>query len=486
MRSNLVTALFVGILSFVVLLPGTASMSLWDRDEACNAQCAREMLQRKDFIVPTFNSRLRTDKPPLEYWAMMASYSLLGINEFAARLPSVLFSVGTILLVFIFGGQLWGKEVGLLASLIMLSSIHFPIVARAATPDPAFIFFLTFALFLFLRGRITLGYTASALATLAKGPLGIIIPLGTLSLYLLFSEGWKGLRKAFSLKGIFLFLVIALPWYVVVDIKTHHQFYKGFILYHNLTRFIKPIGGHRGPVFYYLLVLPLAFIPWSILLPKACLTLFQKAEKEEGVYLFIYLWILFPFALFSLAKTKLPNYILPIYPALALSMAYALHRYGGEVLGPLRVPLKGFYLIAGFMLVLLVVTPYLATPRLEQKKLSPAFAKEIRAEIKEKDLIVTHPFSIPSLVFYTNHKVIREKKRSALKAFLISHRSYRIFVITKPRKLEFINHVWKGRVKVMEAGYSLYPHGRLVLALLSPTHHPVHRESGGKLAKQKH
>ncbi len=478
---------FFMLLSLVVFLPGTSTMSLWDRDEACNAQCAREMLQRRDPIVPTFNFKLRTDKPPLEYWAMMVSYRLLGVNEFAARLPSVLFSMGTVLLIFLFGSQMWGKEVGILASLIMLTSIHFPIVARAATPDPAFLFFLTLSLFLFLKGRITWGYIASGFAVLAKGPLGIIIPLGTEVFYLLFSEGKRGIKKAFPLMGPILFLVIALPWYIMVDLKTHHQFYEGFILYHNITRFVRPIGGHKGPVFYYVVVLILAFFPWSILIPKACLTLFQRAEKEKGLYLFVYLWILFPFVLFSLAKTKLPNYILPIYPALALSMAYALHRHGGEILGPLRVPLKGFYLLAGFMLVLLLVTPFLMIPRLEQRKLSPAFAQKIRAEIKKEDLIITYPFSIPSLVFYTNHRVIRERKKSSLKKFMASHGSYRIFVVTRPKKLKVISHIWKGGVEVLESGRSLYPQGELVLYLLSPD--PFNSgllRTGGNLAKQRH
>ena len=494
-------------------------MSLWDRDEACNAQCAKEMLQRRDPIVPTFNYRLRTDKPPLAYWAMMVSYRLLGVNEFAARLPSVLFSVGTVLLIFLFGSRLWGKEVGLFASLIMLTNIHFPVVARAATPDPAFLFFLTLSLFLFLEGRITWGYVAAGFAVLAKGPLGIIIPLGTKVLYLLFSEGKRGIKKAFPLMGLILFLVIALPWYIMVDLRTHNQFYKGFILYHNITRFLRPIGGHKGPVFYYVVVLILALIPWSPLLPQTAYCLFKEAKEKRGHLLFLYTWILFPFVFFSLARTKLPNYILPIYPALVLSMAYTLKGLSHKgpralkipivgILAMLAVltallgwmwlkslfvplglflvagvllllaawgfyhtkqtPLAGFRILAILMIVFLIATPYFLVPSLEKKKLSPVFAQKIKADMKGGDLIVTHPFSLPSLVFYTNHQVIREKKTRSLEAFLRSSQCRRIFLLTKAKRLGLISQIWKGKVKVLAEGESLYPRGRLVLLLLSP------------------
>jgi len=519
LRSKVAISFFLGLLSLVVFLPGTSTMSLWDRDEACNAQCAREMLQRKDPIVPTFNSKLRTDKPPLEYWAMMISYRLLGVNEFAARLPSVLFSVGTVLLIFLFGSRLWGREVGLLASLIMLTNIHFPIVARAATPDPAFLFFITLSLFLFLEGHITWGYIASGFAVLTKGPLGIIIPLGTEVLYLLFSEGKRGTKKAFPLMGPILFLVITLPWYIMVDLRTHHQFYEGFILYHNITRFVRPIGGHKGPVFYYVVVLILAFIPWSPLLLRAIYRLFKEAKGEKGSLLFLYLWILFPFVIFSLARTKLPNYILPIYPALVLSTTRTLKGLSNKdpralkmpivgILAMLAVlmvllgwmglrgffvplglflmagallllaawgfyhtrqtPLSGFHILAILMMVFLIVTPYFVMPQLEKEKLSPSFAQKIRANMKEGDLIVTHPFSVPSLVFYANHRVMREKKTRSLEAFLRSSQCRRVFLLTKAKRLGLIRQTWKGKVKVLEEGKSLYPRGKLVLLLLSP------------------
>ncbi len=518
---NLLTLALLGLISLMVFLPGTPGMSLWDRDEACNAQCAREMLQRKDPIVPTFNFRLRTDKPPLEYWAMIASYKLLRVGEFAARLPSVLFSMGTVLLIFIFGSRLWSKEVGFLASLITVTNIQFPIIAKAATPDAVFLFFLTLSLFLFMENKVTRGYGAAGLAVLAKGPLGIIIPSGTEVLYLLFSQGKKGIKRAFPLTGLLAFFVIAAPWYILVDLRTHNQFYRGFILYHNITRFIRPIGGHRGPVFYYAAVLLLALIPWSPLLPQALYHLFQRAKKDKGVYLFTYLWILFPFTLFSLAKTKLPNYIMPVYPALALSMADVAREYveSGKserlkpattgtliavgmmvillgvmwlkglfvppglilVAGALlllgawsfyltqELPLKWAKCLAALMIIFLVAIPYFIIPPLEQKKLSPSFAQKIQAEIREGDLIVTHPFSIPSLVFYTNHLVIREKKRATLKRFFDTHKYQRIFLITKAKKLRLISRTWEGKVKILEEGDNLYPRGKLVLVLLSPT-----------------
>jgi len=130
--------------------------------------------------------------------------------------------------------------------------------------------------------------------------------------------------------------------------------------------------------------------------------------------------------------------------------------------------LSGFHILAVLMMVFLIVTPYFVMPQIEKKKLSTSFAQKIRASMKEDDLIVTHPFSVPNLVFYANHRVMREKKTHFLEAFLRSSQYHRFFLLTKAERLGLIRQTWKGKVKVLGGGESIYPHGKLVLLLLSP------------------
>jgi 4-amino-4-deoxy-L-arabinose transferase-like glycosyltransferase len=153
---------------------------LWDDDEPRNATCAREMLARGDWIVPTFNSELRTDKPALLYWLMMGSYSLFGATEFAARFPSALLAVGTALMTYHLGRLLFRPQVGLWAGMIMATNLMFAVSARAATPDSTLIFFTTLALLIYVwsmtGGREGAFLGASCKSGWEKGTVPILLP----------------------------------------------------------------------------------------------------------------------------------------------------------------------------------------------------------------------------------------------------------------------------------------------------------------------
>ncbi len=334
---------------------------------------------RGDWVVPTFNSQLRSDKPVLTYWLMLASYSLLGVTEFAARLPSALLAVGTSLMVYHLGRRLFRPEVGLWAGLIMATNVWFGVVGRAATPDSTLIFCTTAALLAYVIGTARSAsfnlqppsfaaalprswwgfaamYAAMGLAVLAKGPIGVAAPVAAIGLFVLFSRPaairiprpefatlvgksrylisvvWLRFKQCvadlpaatWAMRPLTLacvVLAIALPWYVLVGIRTDGQWLTGFFWRHNVERFMAPMEGHRGSIFYHPLMLFPCFFPWSLFLPAALIGLVQRIRRQEpdaASCRLIATWAGVWIGVFSLAGTKLPNYVLPAYPALAM------------------------------------------------------------------------------------------------------------------------------------------------------------------------
>ncbi|MGE3777154.1 MAG: ArnT family glycosyltransferase, partial [Pirellulaceae bacterium] len=146
MSTRAQTYLRLCLLALVVCGINLGGAKLWDRDEPRNAGCAAEMLARGDWVVPVFDTELRTHKPVLLYWLIMSAYSVLGVNEMAARLPSVLLATGTVLCTYEMGRRLFSRQVGIWAATALATSLLFVMAGRAATPDAALIFFSTLSL----------------------------------------------------------------------------------------------------------------------------------------------------------------------------------------------------------------------------------------------------------------------------------------------------------------------------------------------------
>jgi 4-amino-4-deoxy-L-arabinose transferase-like glycosyltransferase len=355
----------------LVFLFNLGGARLWDEDEPKNAQCAREMLARGDWIVPTFNQELRTDKPVLLYWLMMPAYLLLGVSELAARLPSALLAIGTTLLTYHLGRRLFSPRVGLWAGITLATSLMFTVAGRAATPDSTLIFFTTLTMLLYVvrvaekanRGEPARGFdyalvfVAMGLAVLAKGPVGLVLPLGVLTLYARSSLwqreaksglGWRAAGLAFArqlvqprawwqaifsnrpIMAVAVVAAIALPWYITVGVHTDGEWLRGFLGKHNVDRFLKPMEGHNGPIIYYVPAVLIGMFPWSVFLPLAifdAVRQFRRTEREHSSLRIIVCWAGLYLGFFSLASTKLPSYVLPAYPALAILIAVFLERW---------------------------------------------------------------------------------------------------------------------------------------------------------------
>lgn len=349
-----------------VCLPHLGTPSLWDVDEGVNAGCTREMMEAGTWIVPTFNWELRTAKPVMLYWLQRLSFNLFGVSELAARLPAVACSLGTVLLVYELARRMFGAGTGLLAGLILASSVEFVKLAHAATPDAPLLLFttLTFVAVWFGhanggRGWFVPAAAASGLAVLTKGPVGVALPGLAVFLYLAWNRELRRLWDHLLIRGILVLLLVAGPWYGLVIAETRGA-YLEFFRTENANRFLNPMEGHRGPPVYYLGAILAFFAPWSAFVGavlwygvKGC----QSPGSADPVLCrpnrFLLCWFVSYLVFFSAAATKLPNYIGPLYPALAILTARFLMLWRDELIQPRRwvMPLA----VAGFALAGVVV-----------------------------------------------------------------------------------------------------------------------------------
>jgi len=347
----------------VVLLVRLGGPALWDDDEPKNAACSLAMLDTNDWVVPTFNGRLRVEKPPLVNWIQIGGFTLFGRNETGARIGSALLTVGTCLLTWQIGCLLLGPTAGLLGGLAMATCVWTAVGGRAATPDAPLLFFTTLAFFLFVRGigcgisshpnslssgvcslsfssAIGIGAACGA-ATLAKGPIGIGLPLLA---FLLFAASQKQSSAAIGwpatiagvrpLTIILAAATVAAPWYVWVGLRTDGEWLRGFLFVHNVGRFAAAMEGHSGSLLYYPAVVAVGLFPWSIvlaaMLAHAALILRSPTADDRRRPLQLLLWwMLVWIGVFSCAGTKLPGYIWPVYPALAIATGLFLADWAG-------------------------------------------------------------------------------------------------------------------------------------------------------------
>jgi 4-amino-4-deoxy-L-arabinose transferase-like glycosyltransferase len=358
--------LFVGCVLFHIA--GTWNLPLIDRDEPRFAEASREMIERGDYVVPNFNNHLRLDKPPLTYWAQIASYKILGENDFAARFPSVIAAALTALSIFAWGSRLrslgpssaaqarnGGARVGWWAAIVFTLSLQTFLHAKAAVADMWLILFVTLAHWAgyeLLRNRLTsnikhqtsvwwwLFYLSLAFAFLAKGPIGWV-PLLTVGLTMIFLRETPSARRLAFGRGLLLMVSIVAVWGIPALIQTQGQFLTVGIGRHVIGRSLATMEGHGANSFgMYLLLLPfyfvtifLSFFPWSIKLPWLVRKLWRRQAASVGgpgdnagdkIDSYLIAGIAIIFIIFTLVKTKLPHYTLPAFPLLALLLARRL------------------------------------------------------------------------------------------------------------------------------------------------------------------
>lgn len=333
------------VLGLLTFLPGLGGGFLWDRDETWYAGCALTMLQTGDWLVPAAGDRIFLEKPPLAYWLVAVSFTALGVTEFAARLPSALLGIATLLVTYWVGARWIGRRTGLVAAGLLGTCVHFGVMNRMVLTDGPLVLGMTAAMACWWRMQrphtrylvengaapadesppparyalwCALGGAAVGVAIMAKGPLGLLPGLMALGFVLARRDFSFFVRARWALiVGIAAIAVVALPWYVAIYQVKGEEFFDEFILKQNLSRFGEPIQGHTGPIYYYLPVILIGFLPWTFLLLAAPF----KRRRYDEFDLMLACWALVPIVMFSLMATKLPHYIAMSFPAIALFVA---------------------------------------------------------------------------------------------------------------------------------------------------------------------
>lgn len=358
----------------ICLLVGFSATPFWDEDEPRFAAIARAMLETGDWVVPTYNGELAVDKPVLMHWCMALCAAVFGDSEFSARLPAAIATLLTALGLLRAGMRWFDAPTGMVAALAYVGCLLVGIESHAATPDAILVALTTWATILAVEpllpdsrrpgdrrhadlptislGRATAIGGLLGAGVLCKGPIGFIGPLavilpwvGLVSLQRRLTRGevtqpplvrWLTATGAAAIDTLrsqrigivtLAMLAVAAPWYLTVAVRTAGAWPAGFFMVHNVGRFVAPMEKHSGSVLYHPLTMLVGFYPWSCFLPLAVVVAVWRVWKRSGspaltnTLLLVLVWMAAWIGGFSAAATKLPNYILPAYPAAALLVA---------------------------------------------------------------------------------------------------------------------------------------------------------------------
>jgi 4-amino-4-deoxy-L-arabinose transferase-like glycosyltransferase len=331
----LLLAGFCGFLFFF----GLASFGLVGADEPRYAQVAREMLARHDWITPMLGGKPWLEKPPLYYWQAMLAYSIFGVNDWAARLPSAVDATLMVVAIYLFlkrfrpGFQLDG-------ALMAASAAGVIGFARAASTDMPLAAMFTLALLAWYawyesesRRYLAAFYLFLALGTLAKGPVAPVLAASIVAIFAAAKSDYRLLGRTLWAPGVLLFCAIVLPWHIAVQLR-NPDFFRVFILQHNFARFGTNLYHHPEPFWYYVPVVLIALIPWTVfVLASLAETLrvwwTERREmlgSEDALNAFLVIWFAVPVAFFSFSHSKLPGYVVPALPAGTLLLAEYVRR----------------------------------------------------------------------------------------------------------------------------------------------------------------
>lgn len=315
------------------LLP--AGRPLSNPDEGRYAEIPREMLASGDWVTPRLNDLAYLEKPPLQYWVTAVAYQLFGVSEWGARLCTTLSAWLDVVLVFLLGRRLWNTNTGVIAAALLSATILHFVMGQLVTLDMAFTFLLTAMLCAFCLAQVNresapqaggrwmlLSWALLALATLTKGVVAPLIAGSVLTIYTVWQRDWAVWRTLHLPLGLGLFLVITVPWFVLVT-RDNPDFLQFFFIHEHLQRYTTDSAQRVEPWWYFLAILAVGVLPWLWPMTNALMQGWRSnvARGQFDVCRLLWVWCVFVLVFFSLSGSKLAPYILPIFPALALLTA---------------------------------------------------------------------------------------------------------------------------------------------------------------------
>jgi hypothetical protein len=322
-------------------------MPLLDPDETRYSEISDIMVDTGDYVTPRLNHVVYLEKPPLAYWATAAMFKIFGEHEFSARIFSGLCAWGCILLAFSMGSFLHDEKTGLYSAGVLSTFLYIYILGHINLLDIPLAFFVclaTWAGYRYiiggkpLKGWLYLLYTASALAFLTKGLIGVVFPFAILILWLLIAKKGREILRLFSPVGLIILIAIVSPWLILVH-RANQEFLWFFFVHEHFLRYTTKIHERYHSVLYYLPVVILGVLPWAAFLIQSI-----RASRANGdkTYLgridkhFLITWIVFIFAFFSVSSSKLIPYIAPLFLPIAVIFGHLFKQYDDQAWQPTR------------------------------------------------------------------------------------------------------------------------------------------------------
>ncbi|MDZ4346404.1 MAG: glycosyltransferase family 39 protein [Candidatus Binatia bacterium] len=350
----------------VLYFPYLGQVPFFDKGEPREALAVQDIVQRGEWLFPLKRATAIPSKPPLFHWSAALTYQVTGrLDEATIRFPSALYATLGVLLIYVLGRKLFGAQAGLLAGAVLATTLIYQTQALSARVDMTLCFFVTASLVLFYfiyRGFLTnqlwyfVLYALVGIGTLAKGPLGILLPGLVIASFLALRRRWDLFAKFCFHPGAVVTLILAVGWYGLAATRGGEGFVDRQILRENLERFAGG-SGHSHPVYFYLPYLFSQGLPWSLFLPLALWDGFKKGFFSDDDRLFTMLWFLVMFLFFSIAMGKRSVYLLPLYPALALLTAKWIYDQASAVGGTLVIyrSIAVFAGVTGFLLLIVTL-----------------------------------------------------------------------------------------------------------------------------------
>lgn len=393
-----------------------AYLPITDPVESNYVLSAITMLKHNSWISPMIYDQVWYDKPPLTYWALMISYKLFGISDFTSRIPNTLIAGGSVALMYHFVYRIKeSKYIAVMSALLLFSALQFWYISHAVITD-GFLFFFSLAIFGYSylafakndKYSMVKAYGAAALAVVTKGPVGIVLP--GLILLLFIAIRWftqkdnddyslnKDIKLLFNPFGIFLFIILASPWYIAMYSIHGQEFISGFLGLHNMERALVSEHPKFNVWYYYLIIVPLALLPWT----PAVIYQLKSIKWKENFYLLGAIWFIVIVLFYSLVATKYITYTLPaIIPCIiwgAEAITNSFYNKSTSFKYIVTIPLAIYVLL---FLVASIVTPELnSVPLIVALILIVLFAL-LAKQYNNNKLPLSIYLTIPLTILYT-------------------------------------------------------------------------------------